>query len=164
MSTKITILKKLKEIEEKEKVKILYAVESGSRAWGFESKDSDYDVRLIYIRPLDWYLSIDDKKDFIEYPVSSLLDISGWDIKKVIRLFKRSNPPLYEWLNSPIVYLERGNFAQRLRDLMPKLPQTKVRHLVKVVERLGLTFQRSKRKPRSLRTSRRKTNNNLNSS
>lgn len=118
---------------------------------------------MIYIRPQDWYLSIDDKKDFIEYPVSSLLDISGWDIKKVIRLFKRSNPPLYEWLNSPIVYLERGNFAQRLRDLMPKLPQTKVRHLVKVVERLGLTFQRSKRKPRSLRTSRRKTNNNLNS-
>ena len=130
MSTKITILKKLKEIEEKEKIKTLYAVESGSRGWGFESKDSDYDVRLIYIRPLDWYLSIDDKKDFIEHPVSSLLDISGWDIKKALKLFGNSNPPLYEWLNSPIIYLERGSFVQRLRDLMPKFysPKTSLYH------------------------------------
>lgn len=120
MVTKDNILEKLKETEEKEKVEILYAVESGSRGWGFESKDSDYDVRFIYAHSQDWYLSIEDKRDIIEYPVSDSLDISGWDIKKALKLFKASNPPLYEWLNSPIVYLERGNFVQKLRDLMPQ--------------------------------------------
>lgn len=111
---------RLREIERKEKVKILYAVESGSRGWGFESTDSDYDVRFIYVHPLDWYLSIGDKKDVIEYPISDNLDISGWDIKKALKLFKNSNPSTYEWLTSPIIYLERGNFAKRLRGLMPK--------------------------------------------
>lgn len=114
------ILAKLKEIADKEQVRILYAVESGSRGWGFESKDSDYDIRFIYIHPLKWYLSIEDKNDVIEYPVSDSLDISGWDIKKALKLFKTSNPPLYEWLNSPIVYLDRGNFANKLKNLMPK--------------------------------------------
>ncbi len=114
------ILAKLKKVEDKEQVRILYAVESGSRGWGFESKDSDYDIRFIYIRPLKWYLSIENKSDVIECPVSDSLDISGWDIKKALKLFKASNPPLYEWLNSPIVYLDRGNFANKLRDLMPK--------------------------------------------
>src|SRR3989344_3225606 len=114
------IIAKLREIEDKEKVRILYAVESGSRGWGFESKDSDYDIRFIFVHSLDWYLSIEDKKDVIEYPISDQLDISGWDIKKTLRLFKKSNPPLYEWLNSPIIYLEQGDFAQRLRELMPK--------------------------------------------
>lgn len=117
---KDTILNRVKEVEEKGKIKILYAVESGSRAWGFESMDSDYDVRFIYVHPLDWYLSIEDKKHSIEYAVSDKLDMSGWDIKKALKLFKSSNPPLYEWLNSPIVYLERGSFVRRLRDLMPK--------------------------------------------
>lgn len=114
------ILAKLKEVENKEQIRILYAVESGSRGWGFESKDSDYDIRFIYIHPLKWYLSIKDKNDVIEYPISDFLDISGWDIKKALKLFKSSNPPLYEWLNSPIIYLDRDNFANKLRDLMPK--------------------------------------------
>jgi len=113
------ILNKLKEVEKDKKVTILYAVESGSRGWGFASKDSDYDVRFIYIRPLDWYLSIAERRDVIEYPPSSQLDTSGWDVKKVLQLFNKSNPPLYEWLSSPIVYIERGSFAQRLRLLMP---------------------------------------------
>lgn len=112
------ILAKLKAIEKKEQVKILYAVESGSRGWGFESKDSDYDVRFIYAHPLDWYLSIENKRDVIEYPVLDSLDISGWDIKKALKLFKVSNPPLYEWLNSPIVYLKGNNFIEKLRGLL----------------------------------------------
>lgn len=120
MFSKSIILRNLEEIERKEKIEVLYAVESGSRAWGFASKDSDYDVRFIYSRPIDWYLSISDKKDNIEHPVSAMLDISGWDIKKTLNLFKKSNPPLYEWLNSPMVYLEKGSFAQSLRDLIPK--------------------------------------------
>lgn len=101
-------------------MKILYAVESGSRGWGFESKDSDYDVRFIYIHPLDWYLSIEDNKDVIEYPISEQLDISGWDIKKTLKLFENSNPPLYEWLKSPEVYLEQGVFIKKLRKLIPQ--------------------------------------------
>ena len=88
------IQKKLLEIEEKFNVKILYAVESGSRAWGFPSKDSDYDVRFIYIHPPEWYLSIDqqgigEKRDVIEEPINDLLDISGWEITKTLRLFRK---------------------------------------------------------------------------
>lgn len=120
MVTEDLILAKLKEIEEKEQVKILYAIESGSRGWGFESKDSDYDVRFIYMHPLDWYLSIKDERDVIEYLIFDQLDLSGWDIKKALKLFKNSNPPLYEWLSSPIVYLERGKFVRTLKDLTPK--------------------------------------------
>lgn len=120
MTIKTLILARLREIEDKEKIKILYAVESGSRGWGFESKDSDYDVRFIYIHPLEWYLSIEEGRDVIEYPSSNKLDISGWDIKKTLKLFKNSNPPLYEWLISPIVYREEGNFAKKLRELTPK--------------------------------------------
>lgn len=74
-------------------MRILYACESGSRAWGFPSKDSDYDVRFIYVRPVDWYLSIFDKRDVIEYPISDMLDINGWDLKKALNLFRKSNPP-----------------------------------------------------------------------
>lgn len=120
MVTEDLILAKLKEVEDKEQVRILYAVESGSRGWGFESQDSDYDVRFIYMHPLDWYLSIEQGRNVIEYPPSNQLDVTGWDIRKALKLFKASNPPLYEWLNSPTIYLERGNFAKKLRDLMPK--------------------------------------------
>lgn len=114
-----TIMDKLQSMEQAHQIKILYAIESGSRGWGFPSKDSDYDVRFIYVRPTEWYLSIDDKPDYIEYPISDLLDINGWDIKKALFLFKKSNPPLFEWLSSPIVYLDQFTFGQKLRDLMP---------------------------------------------
>ena len=114
------IVTKLKEIEEKEQVKILCAVESGSRGWGFDSKDSDYDIRFIYAHPMDWYLSIEDRTDVIEHPLSDQLDISGWDIKKALKLFANSNPPLYEWLNSPVIYLEYTDFARKLRELTSK--------------------------------------------
>ena len=114
------IIARLKGIESEERVKVLYAVESGSRGWGFESQDSDYDVRFIYTHSLDWYLSIEEGKDVIEYPVSNQLDISGWDIKKALKLFKNSNPPLYEWLISPIIYLEEGSFVQKLKELIPQ--------------------------------------------
>jgi predicted nucleotidyltransferase len=102
------ILKELHNIEQTHGVKIIYACESGSRAWGFESKDSDYDVRFIYAHPNDWYLSIAEKKDVIEIPVDEELDISGWDIRKSLRLLRKSNSPLLEWLSSPIVYKNVG--------------------------------------------------------
>ena len=98
------ILKELDNIEQTHGVKIIYACESGSRAWGFASKDSDYDVRFIYAHPNNWYLSIAEKKDVIEIPVNEELDISGWDIRKSLRLLRKSNSPLLEWLSSPSVY------------------------------------------------------------
>ena len=113
------IMQRLCAIEKENNIKILYAAESGSRGWGFASKDSDYDARFIYIRTVDWYLSIEDKKDFIEVPINDLLDINGWDIKKALLQYKKSNPTLLEWLSSPIIYMENYCAAQKMRDLLP---------------------------------------------
>lgn len=110
---------KLHDIEKKEGIEILYAAESGSRAWGFESVDSDFDVRFIYTHPLEWYLSIDEKRDVIER-LEGVLDISGWDIRKALKLFSKSNPPLYEWLESPIVYVDDKAFTAELKKFMPR--------------------------------------------
>ena len=111
------IIERLQQIELENHVAILYACESGSRAWGFPSADSDYDIRFIYVHPRDWYLTIQDKRDVLEFPIEENLDFSGWDIRKALELFRRSNPPLLEWLGSPIVYREKTNFAQQLREL-----------------------------------------------
>lgn len=114
-----TIIRELDKIERDHQVRILLAIESGSRAWGFASPDSDYDVRFIYARTQDSYLSIADRKDVIELPVNQELDISGWDLRKALQLFLKSNATLYEWLQSPIVYREYTNLARDLRMLMP---------------------------------------------
>jgi predicted nucleotidyltransferase len=111
------IIERLKQMEIENHIAILYACESGSRAWGFPSADSDYDIRFIYVHPRDWYLTIQDKRDVLEFPIEENLDFSGWDIRKALELFRRSNPPLLEWLGSPIVYWEKTDFADRLRDL-----------------------------------------------
>jgi predicted nucleotidyltransferase len=113
------IIGELMQIESQENVRILYVCESGSRAWGFPSQDSDYDVRFIYIHPLDWYLSINDKRDVIERPINDLLDINGWDLRKALKLLRKSNPPLLEWLQSPIVYWEKYSVAGSMRKLSP---------------------------------------------
>jgi len=116
------ILEKLQGIQSEHDVKIVYACEAGSRAWGFESSDSDYDVRFIYIRPTDWYLTIntETRADTIEKGIDENdIDASGWDLRKALGLFRKSNPPLLEWLNSPIVYVERGLTARMMRDLIP---------------------------------------------
>jgi uncharacterized protein len=115
----VKIQSELDRIEREETVRVLYACESGSRAWGFESQDSDYDVRFFYVRPADWYLSIQKRRDVIERPLQGELDLSGWDLPKALEMFRKSNPPLLEWLQSPIVYRERGSAAAKLRALMP---------------------------------------------
>jgi len=97
-------LLKLKEIEQAQNIKILYAVESGSRAWGFASPDSDYDVRFIYVRPKDYYLGLEPKRDFIDWELNETLDINGWDIAKALQHFHKSNATVFEWANSPMVY------------------------------------------------------------
>lgn len=94
----------LKVIEKNNDVKIIYACESGSRAWGFPSVNSDYDVRFIYAHPTAWYLTIAEKRDVIEIPIDDDLDINGWDIRKALKLLRKSNSPLLEWISSPIKY------------------------------------------------------------
>ena len=107
----------LAKIEAAHGVRVLYACESGSRAWGFASRDSDYDVRFLYVHPRDWYLSVENHRDVIEQPISDDLDISGWELRKALRLLRKSNPPLLEWLKSPIVYAEDGAFLAGFREL-----------------------------------------------
>ena len=111
------IQEQLRRIEEAENIKILFAVESGSRAWGFASPDSDYDVRFIYIRRLEDYLRLNTIRDVIELPIDDALDINVWDLQKTLRLLHKSNPTLFEWFSSPIVYQET-EFADKFRDLM----------------------------------------------
>ena len=111
------IKEKLNEIEHRENCRILLAVESGSRAWGFASPDSDYDVRFIYVRPRENYLKLERVRDVIELPISDELDINGWDVDKTLRLLHKSNPTVFEWFSSPIVY-KTTEFADRFRPSM----------------------------------------------
>lgn len=117
MAVTTNILKALSDISGEENVSILYACESGSRAWGFASPDSDYDVRFLYLRPTEDYLRLRRKRDVIERPISEDLDVSGWDLGKALLLLQKSNPPLLEWLRSPIVYRERKEFIGLMREL-----------------------------------------------
>ena len=107
----------LKRLEQQNDFKILLAVESGSRAWGFASTDSDWDVRYLYINKLDWYLKIDGEKDSQEEMLPDDLDFAGWELKKALKLFRKSNPPMLEWLRSSIVYLEQFSTAAKLREM-----------------------------------------------
>lgn len=113
------IMRRLRAAEQEHDIKVLYACESGSRAWGFASPDSDYDVRFIYVHQRDWYLSyqVERKRDVIEYPIVDEIDCGGWDLRKALYLFTRTNGALLEWLKSPIQYIEHGETAAALRRL-----------------------------------------------
>lgn len=104
----------LKCIEQEYDVKILLAVESGSRAWGFESKNSDWDVRFIYVHKPEWYLRVEEQRDVIEHMYEDDVDLSGWELRKALLLFRRSNPSLFEWLHSPKVYHIDDDFEKRI--------------------------------------------------
>lgn len=118
---RVEIERRLLAIESDFSVKVLLACESGSRAWGFASDDSDYDVRFIYIHPTEWYLTVDleDKRDVIETPIEGVWDINGWELRKALKLFSKSNPPLLEWLQSPIIYQEHTSVTEKMRRLLP---------------------------------------------
>lgn len=109
----------LREVEEKYRVKVLYACESGSRGWGFASPDSDYDVRFIYVHPPEWYLRVEPPRDVIELPIDDTLDVCGWEWRKALGLLKRANPTLIEWLDSPVVYQQEETPLAQLRDVVP---------------------------------------------
>src|SRR2546428_11638268 len=108
------VLHELDRIERQHKIRNLLAVESGSTAWGFASPDSDYDVRFIYAHKQDWYLSVFEGRDVIEKMLPERLDISGWDLRKTLRLFSKCNLALNEWLGSPVIYSEAPEFRSRL--------------------------------------------------
>lgn len=111
------ILKTLDQIEAQHSVKILYACESGSRAWGFPSPDSDYDVRYLYIRPVEAYLKLFPERDVIEGPIDEVKDFVGWDLQKALKLLMKGNAPLIEWLQSPVVYRDNAWLKESLIKL-----------------------------------------------
>ncbi len=136
------ILKLLSDIEREKNVRILYACESGSRAWGFHSEDSDYDIRFIYASPREAYLGVFDPPDTIEIAIKDDLDPGGWDVKKALGLLGKSNGPLIEWLHSPIVYVDRDGFRESWQELSRKVLQsTRLRH-----HYMGLAVQISRKK------------------
>ncbi|WP_017932135.1 nucleotidyltransferase domain-containing protein [Robiginitomaculum antarcticum] len=108
------ILKRLVCIEQGHDVKIICAIESGSRAWGFPSPNSDYDTRFIYVHRKDWYLSLNPGRDVIELPIDADYDINGWDLKKALGLLLKSNPVMLEWLSSPIRYIWQSEDCAKL--------------------------------------------------
>ncbi len=119
---KAKIFELLKSIEDEFDVKVLYACESGSRAWGIDSVDSKYDVRFIYVRPENEYLKLNSGRDVIEKLVPGQgigedIDLAGWDLKKALALFGKNNPSFLEWINSPVIYMRDPVFFKRLSEL-----------------------------------------------
>lgn len=116
-SMRARVLEELQRVEHERNVKVLYACESGSRAWGFASPDSDYDVRFVYVEKPDWFVQVDTPRDVIERPLDDELDVSGWELRKTLGLLRKSNPTLLEWLDSPLVYRQEDEATARLREL-----------------------------------------------
>ncbi len=124
------IRSRLDEIERAEDVRVVLAVESGSRAWGFASPDSDYDIRFLYVRRVEDYAALFVRRDVIEPAIESALDFSGWDLRKALLLGLSWNPALIEWLTSPITYRENGWEADAMRRLFarPQSGDALIRH------------------------------------
>ncbi len=108
------IPEELNQIAAEERVTMLLAIRSASRAWGFHSTHSDYDVRFIHAPGVDWHLSVRPGRDVIERPISGELALSGWNLAKTLDLILRSNTVALEWLRSPITYAEHPGFRKDL--------------------------------------------------
>lgn len=121
---------RLGRIEAEHNVTVFFAIESGSRAWGFPSPDSDNDVRFFFVRPLAQYLGLDEPRDVIEYPVDGLWDVNGWDLRKALKLLVHGNATVAEWLASPLIYREHGPLPYKLRDVIKRYAswQASARH------------------------------------
>jgi uncharacterized protein len=148
------IITVLNQIEKEYEVKILYACDAGSRAIGFASDDSDYDIRFIYIQKKDWYLSINQYRDVIEIPkedelsilVNPKLDVVGWELTKTLRLYRKSNPSLLEWLNSKYVYCNYDELAEKLKSMQDTVISHKayINHHLNLVTRNVIDMQKKK--------------------
>lgn len=121
---RLLVPRKLQEIEKECGIRILYAAESGSRAWGTHSESSDFDVRFIYIRPQADYLRLEPLRDVLEFPIDDGWDMCGWDLTKTLRLLHNSNSQIYEWFASPVVYVDDG-FSERFRPVLDGYFSTK---------------------------------------
>jgi len=114
---------KLREVEANHHVRILLAIESGSRGWGFPSPDSDYDCRFIHVRPQSDYLSLYPPRDVIEYPPDAIYDVNGWDLVKTLKLLLKGNAVVLEWLTSPWVYRGDARFRAEALALAAQVVQ-----------------------------------------
>ena len=121
MLTVTEIKERLLNVENDYGIKVLYACESGSRAWNFNSKDSDYDIRFLYVRRPEDYIAIEPPRDVVEVPGDALWDMSGWDLSKALKLLVKGNTNLIEWLRSPIVYIENTELCQEMLDLVSRM-------------------------------------------
>jgi predicted nucleotidyltransferase len=138
------VLTRIEHLESTNEITVLLAIESGSRSWGFASADSDFDVRMIYMHKPSWYWHLDDAQEHFEnenrgainIPISDDLDIAGWDLRKTLGLLYKSNPPLYEWLRSPIVYRKDEETANELLELSERFysPKSSVYHYLHMAE------------------------------
>jgi len=127
------ILHHLNRMAAAEGIRILYACETGSRGWGFASPDSDYDIRFIYAHPRDQYLSINHPKDTITTIFEDggeVLDFNGWELRKTLHHFRKSNASPYEWLQSPFIYQQVDNFREELWAMAPPFfnPSATIHH------------------------------------
>jgi len=136
------VTRRLNGIEKEHNIRILYAVESGSRAWGFESGDSDYDIRFIYRHELEWYLNVLPKRDVVEYAITDDFDFAGWDLRKSFFLLNKSNPVLFEWLRSPIVYFKDEIFYESSKRLSAEYfsPVSTIYHYLHMARRNKVEF------------------------
>lgn len=127
----------LRRLEQLHHIRILYACEAGSRAWGFPSPDSDFDVRFVYCRPPAWYLTLDQGADTLNFPVDDELDLAGWDVRKALQLLRGTNAALLEWLQSPVVYLEALEFRASVAPLLAACfnPLAALHHYLGLVRR-----------------------------
>ena len=128
------IRQNLVQVETGHNCRVLYACESGSRAWGFASPDSDYDVRFVYVPAASWYFTIDTPKDTIEAMLPNDVDLAGWELIKTLRLFATCNLALNEWLDSPVVYSDPFGFRQQLAVRIPDFfnPRKAVFHYLSI--------------------------------
>lgn len=133
----IRVPQKLSELERVHNMTVLYAVESGSRAWGFSSPDSDFDVRFIYMRPMGFYLRLENTRDVIETPIDDTWDVSGWDLQKALRLLHNSNPSIYEWAASPLVYHSTNIWEHQIAPVLNSFfqPTKSVNHYLSMAKR-----------------------------
>lgn len=140
----LLVPRKLKEIEKEYGVRVLYAAESGSRAWGTNSEQSDFDVRFIYIRPREDYLRLDPMRDVLEFPIADGWDMCGWDLSKTLRLLHNSNSQIYEWFDSPVVYVDNG-FSERFRPVLASCfsAKTTVNHYLHQADLKGKKRQKT---------------------
>lgn len=148
----LTIIKSLKNLEERENIKILFACEAGSRAFGTESVKSDYDVRFIYIRKINWYLQLYEGPEIIEITQNTKIEIIGWDLKKALKLLQKSNTTILEWIHSPIVYMCDKVFTAKLKNLakLAFSPPSTIYHYVNMAKK-NLHYLRKEETPSTKR-------------